>query len=314
MKLAIIIATLLTLATAQKQRKRPNIKQKVFKKFQQYLDDKLRIEEESGLLNPSEIRISKIRNGMVKQFRNVTKLPPSMQQWYRNWRQTQLTRSCGTRTIGECNSFIPFDSIWDYGCWCYFGDDAGKGQGKAQNEVDELCKSLQTCYRCAKLDSLEDVSDKICKPGQIEYNVNVNSISNQGALLACQHPLNTDDCQIHVCSCEINFINRLLQLFFSGVTFNPDLHHDTWTQHKEVCVHDQNAGPSTMECCGSYPDRKPFRLESTTECCKDMRLYDSEKLYCCADGTVKKECKVFDDYEDLVERTILGAVQSAMNG
>ena len=88
-----------------------------------------------------------------------------------------------------------------------FGDDAGKGQGQTQNEVDDLCKSLQTCYRCAKLDSLED--NEICKPGQIQYNVNVNSISNQGALLACQHPLNTDDCQIHVCSCEINFINKL---------------------------------------------------------------------------------------------------------
>ena len=49
----------------------------------------------------------------------------------------------------------------------HFGDDAGKGQGPAQNEVDELCKHLQQCYRCAKLDSLED--SEICRPGEIDY-------------------------------------------------------------------------------------------------------------------------------------------------
>jgi len=311
MKLLTILLSLslLTLATAQKKRKRPNVKQKVFRKFEQYLEDKLRIDEENGSLSPSAKRITQIRNGMIRQFKNVTKLPPALSQWYRGWRQNALTRSCGTRTIAECNSFVPFDSIWEYGCWCYFGDDAGKGQGPVQNEVDELCKNLQTCYRCAKLDSLED--NEICKPGQIEYNVNVNSISNQGALLVCQHPLNTEDCQVHVCSCEVNFISKLLQLFFSGVTFNPDLHHDTWTQHQDICVVNTNEGPSTMDCCGTYPDRKPFRQESTTECCQNMRLYDSEKLFCCADGTVKKECTQYDNYEDLVQRTILGAVQSA---
>lgn len=295
--------------SAQKRKRRPTIKQKVFRKFEQYLDDKLRLDEEKGILSPSAKRITEIRNGMISKFRNVTKLPPSMQQFYRNWRQNQLTRSCGTRSIAECNSFIPFDSIWEYGCWCYFGDDAGKGQGPAQNEVDELCKHLQQCYRCAKLDSLED--SEICKPGEIDYNVNVNSISNQGSLLACQHPLNTEDCQVHVCSCEVNFISKLLELFFSGVTFNPDLHHDTWTQVEEVCQNTGNPGPSTMDCCGMYPNRKPFRLESSTECCKNMKLYDSEKLFCCADGSTRKECPVYEDYEDLVQRTILGAVQSA---
>ena len=121
MKLLTILLSLslLTLATAQKKRKRPNVKQKVFRKFEQYLEDKLRIDEENGSLSPSAKRITQIRNGMIRQFKNVTKLPPALSQWYRGWRQNALTRSCGTRTIAECNSFVPFDSIWEYGCWCY---------------------------------------------------------------------------------------------------------------------------------------------------------------------------------------------------
>ena len=116
-----ILVTILTLSavSAQKRGKRPNVKQKVFRKFEQYLDDKLRLDEENGNLTPSSKRITQIRNGMIRQFRNVTKLPPTLQQWYRQWRQNQLTRSCGTRSIAECNSFVPFDAIWEYGCWCY---------------------------------------------------------------------------------------------------------------------------------------------------------------------------------------------------
>ena len=44
--------------------------------------------------------------------------------------------------------------------------------------------------------------------------------------------------------------------------------------------------------------RHPYRAESVTECCMDMNLYDSSSHYCCADGSVRKQCDEYYHYED----------------
>lgn len=37
-----------------------------------------------------------------------------------------------------------------YGCWCYFGDDHGKGIGGPIDQIDAMCKKLHDGYTCAK--------------------------------------------------------------------------------------------------------------------------------------------------------------------
>lgn len=53
---------------------------------------------------------------------------------------------------------VPFglDRIWNYGCWCNFGDNLMKGHGQPQNVFDSICKDFSRCLRCAKFDGNQE--------------------------------------------------------------------------------------------------------------------------------------------------------------
>jgi len=44
-------------------------------------------------------------------------------------------------------------SLHEYGCWCYFYDDVGRGKGTPVDEIDGFCKTLNEGYQCAIIDS-----------------------------------------------------------------------------------------------------------------------------------------------------------------
>ena len=58
--------------------------------------------------------------------------------------------------------------IWNYGCWCYFQDNHGRGRGEAQNYMDEHCKVLHHGYTCIMMDA-DDEGDNNCNPLTHEY-------------------------------------------------------------------------------------------------------------------------------------------------
>ena len=60
------------------------------------------------------------------------------------------------------------DSIWNYGCWCYFGDNMSHGRGIPVNKVDQVCRALNYCYTCVRMDESENF--KSCAPGTVSYN------------------------------------------------------------------------------------------------------------------------------------------------
>ena len=80
-----------------------------------------------------------------------------------------------TRTFGGFRTFASewaddfISSINQYGCWCYFDDDHGKGRAQPINPVDALCKTLQHGYSCVLMDS-EAEGNFECIPWDVSYN------------------------------------------------------------------------------------------------------------------------------------------------
>ena len=58
-------------------------------------------------------------------------------------------------------------NINQYGCWCYFEEDHGKGKSQPVNEVDAFCKTLHQGYDCAMIDA--DEAGKSCTPWEVSY-------------------------------------------------------------------------------------------------------------------------------------------------
>merc|ERR1711981_52483 len=55
----------------------------------------------------------------------------------------------------------------EYGCWCYFYDNVGRGKGQPIDEVDGFCKTLNEGYECAIRDSEEEGIS--CTPWEVAY-------------------------------------------------------------------------------------------------------------------------------------------------
>merc|ERR1712127_641994 len=114
---------------------------------------------------------------------------------------------CGPDQTSGCGNFLPLEHIWNYGCWCYFGESAGSGSGPAMDELDEICRNLQYCYRCAKIDSWNN-GEEICVPGSQDYNMKRNmgmGESQNGIFMDCSSENQDDDCAVHTCCCETEF-------------------------------------------------------------------------------------------------------------
>merc|ERR1739845_279961 len=45
------------------------------------------------------------------------------------------------------------NSLDEYGCWCYFYDNVGRGKGTPVDEIDGFCKTLNEGYQCSIIDA-----------------------------------------------------------------------------------------------------------------------------------------------------------------
>merc|ERR1712048_1127229 len=63
-----------------------------------------------------------------------------------------------TNTINNLN---------EYGCWCYFYDDHGRGKAQPIDAVDEMCKILHDGYECAMRDAEDEGTT--CVPWEVSY-------------------------------------------------------------------------------------------------------------------------------------------------
>merc|ERR1719486_1014011 len=56
----------------------------------------------------------------------------------------------------------------EYGCWCYFYDNVGRGKGTPVDEIDGFCKTLADGYQCAIIDG--EGEGESCVPWEVTYH------------------------------------------------------------------------------------------------------------------------------------------------
>ena len=178
----------------------------------------------------------------------------------------------------------------EYGCWCYFGDDHGRGKGQPQDAIDEMCKVLHDGYECAMRDAEEEGTT--CVPWEVAYTSALGG-SGVGIGQECAAANEGNNCAARACAIEGSFIANLLDVFMSGNGINNDMKHENGFDQATVCATKKNGGgPTNKQCCGNYPDRFPFKTVGGDRKCCGTRTFNALTLKCCdADSsTVKFNC------------------------
>ena len=139
-------------------------------------------------------------------------------------------------------------------------------------------------HHCA-IDSLEDT--ELCDPSDVAYEIDVTKAYFGGVYTSCKSHNDGDDCAVHTCCCETQFVKSLLELFFGGYTFDDAYAHDVW-DHQANCGN-TGVGRSSVECCGNYPFRVPYNELTNTDCCMDEKLFDTGVSDCCMDGSIRSK-------------------------
>jgi len=180
--------------------------------------------------------------------------------------------------------------INEYGCWCYFGDDHGRGKGQPQDAIDEMCKVLHDGYECAMRDAEDEGTT--CVPWEVEYTSAIGG-SDVGIAGECSQNNPDSNCAARACTMEGAFVANLLDAFVSGNSIDANLKHNNGFDQATVCATKKNGGgPTNKACCGSYPDRFPYKTIGGDRKCCGNRTFNSLTLKCCdADSsTVKFNC------------------------
>jgi len=182
-----------------------------------------------------------------------------------------------------CNSPVQLDGIWGYGCWCNFGEHLLTGGATPVNEFDEICKNLQLCLRCAKMDGENDGYD--CDPKTVEYNIAMEWLNSDEALFSeCEALNQADHCATHCCTCEVDMINSLIGTIWKMELYEPAYKHSNGFSREENCP--TNPQHTLSACCGYYPKRFPYSNE-VRQCCRaDQSLYNPLNKDCCEDAGV----------------------------
>jgi len=181
---------------------------------------------------------------------------------------------------GNCTVTMGLDKIWDYGCWCNFGENLMTGRYQAQNLFDGICKDFQRCLRCAKKDNGN------CDPVTKVYNAN----SGPDFITACTGGNPDDQCASHTCMCEQTLIAEILNEAFEQSEPYSDMYlhsngFDYETECPKAALADAGAEAGS-ECCGVYPKRFPMGANTEVSCCSDAVLFNPLVRDCCTDGSV----------------------------
>jgi len=169
-----------------------------------------------------------------------------------------------------------------YGCWCYFQDDVGKGKSDPVDVLDSICKVLHQGYECAMID------DPTCVPYDVEYNrPNVFWLASKDQILPECESLNSgNQCHINACASETNFVFSVFNAANPNSVENQHKSDGTGFDIEANCpiMHGESGEKS---CCGSYPDRFPYKSFSGIRACCGMGTYDTGIQECCEEDGEK---------------------------
>lgn len=169
----------------------------------------------------------------------------------------------------------------NYGCWCYFQENVGKGRGIPQDNPDSYCRTLHQGYECIMID--HDLANDTCIPWEVEYGSSsgiagvtpfINDLVN--LIHECDQNNPVDSCARKACKVEGYFLVSWLRWCFSGgingMVVDFDLRHDFgFTPDQFNCpgIPPEGSLPYAEErCCGEYPFRQPYKhSQGYRECC-----------------------------------------------
>merc|ERR1712156_1402635 len=126
------------------------------------------------------------------------------------------------RAISDVLTGDNFDKINEYGCWCYFEDDHGRGHGKPINGIDHICKKLADGYDCCMLDNEELTGNDSCVPWEVRY-LPGSGTGESNLVFNCDgfNPVDpvTHDGFCRNCACKVEglFVTRVFNLFMPVV-------------------------------------------------------------------------------------------------
>jgi len=187
---------------------------------------------------------------------------------------------------------IPIDAVtnlFDYGCWCYNPDTGfGMGRGNGVDEFDKMCKVLAHNYECLIMDGCTNNGEEDPWAQTYEYP-SITSIftSDEAGILAdCEANNAGDSCHQEICKAEMIFTARIL--YAIGATgFDSDLKHengfDARAEGNCQKIEGAEVEDFTLECCGSYPTRRPYKQTESRQCCNG-KTYNPDHLQCCQDS------------------------------
>ena len=186
---------------------------------------------------------------------------------------------------GNCTVPFGLDKIWNYGCWCHFGDNLMEGHGPPVNIFDSICKDFQRCLRCARYDGHQE---------NFECNPIVQTYTTGGGpdfISQCTEGNPDNQCAVYVCSCEQTIIAEIMELAF--LPHNPQneytdvyLHSNGWS-YDDNCPTVSTNPAMGKDCCGYYPKRFPYSLGNPGKaCCGNSTLYNPNHQDCCNDNSV----------------------------
>ena len=139
--------------------------------------------------------------------------PLPVKLWYRmNIGKTEggglnliQNRNACSGSISCAQSFIDLTSLHNYACWCFFGENYGKGRGPPKNVIDQICQKLQFCRRCIAVDSSKEGTT--CIPMERGYKSPGFRDLVVGNIRSACGSVNDDPCQFRSCTCELQIRN-----------------------------------------------------------------------------------------------------------
>jgi len=198
-----------------------------------------------------------------------------------------------TNPSGNCIINIFLAPVASYGCWCYLGDTITEGKGAVQDSLDQLCKDMQLCMRCARMDNAG--CDPITQSYTAGWTLSPLSAGNTADCIANNAG---NACAADICCCEQDFLSGLMgTLFASQLTgaagWNSNFMHTgssitllsggsyTGAFDPDVtCAGTGVTGASSLDCCGVIPRRFPYSTVRKS-CCGDEILYNPAIETCC---------------------------------
>lgn len=192
------------------------------------------------------------------------------------------------RTISQSDMAL----VNEYGCWCYFEGDHGKGRGHPVDELDAHCKRLHDGYMCEIMDA--EMAGDDCEPWTQVYNSAVGSgllgnMDIEDIRHECESQNPGEGCMQWTCEVEGYFVQQVFLYFTHGGGIDMDMRHENGFDWEDGCPITQGLKSEHL-CCGIYPLRFPFKsYGGSRDCCID-RTFNTAMYSCCSDGTIGINC------------------------